>query len=93
MRRYFDGGLAVVLGFCRKIAFKFFALSEDRYARLVTTKPFRIYAAGDFLICCCVGFFAGREVGVPSFFFVLFCYPAIRVLFAIFRRLQWNWFC
>lgn len=77
----------------RKIAFRFFALSEDRFGRLVTLKPFRTYWASALLVSFCVGFFTDGSVGTASFLFVLFCYPAVRVLFAIFRRLQWNWFC
>jgi hypothetical protein len=83
----------MLISFCRKIAFRFLAISEDRFGRLVTLKPFRTYAASALLACFCVGLFTQGAIGAASFIFVISCYPAVRVLFAIFRRLQWTWFC
>lgn len=87
------GGVHAALGYFRKASFRVLALTEDRFGRVVTVKPFRTYAAAALLVSFCVGLFAGGSVGSASFIFVVFCYPAVRLLFAIFRRLGWSLFC
>ena len=82
----------LTLDFCRKVAFRFLSISEDRFGRLVTFKPFRFYAASALLACSLIGVCTQGAIGMASFIFVIFCYPAIRVLFAILRRLGWSWF-